>query len=615
MTDNNQEINIRPDLLRHIVSDAMQKYGAESAALAYRSPDASRWTDISWAQLAADVDAISRAFIALGIAPDDKIAVCSPNRPEVIESELAAFRVRAASASIYSTSSPDQIDYIIRDSSSRILIVGGQEQYDAARAHAPFHSSFIAMIAMGEDEITFAPDDHTTLTWRQLLDKGTEAPSEVDAALKAREAAWSTDDVATLIYTSGTTGEPKGAILPHSCFDTAIAIHDVRFGNRLTHRDTSLSFLPLSHIFEKAWTFYCLHRGIKVYVNHDPRQVRESLRQVRPACMCSVPRFWEKAYVGVQEKIERAPWWQRILLRYALRIGRRRNLVYRREGKHGPWWLEWRYSILDHYILRPVKKALGVNRGHFFPTAGAPLSDHINLFFQSMGVEIVIGYGLSETTATVTCYPRYGFEIGTVGTVMPLVETKIGAEGEILVKGATVMRGYLNKPEATSEAIDADGWFHTGDAGRFDASGSLVITDRLKDLFKTSNGKYIAPQALESTLSEDRYVDQVAVIGDKRKYVTALIVPALAALRDYARSHRIKYRNTEDLLDNTAIQDLIRRRINRLQRRLASFEKIKRFKLLPRQFSIKNGELTNTLKLRRNVINSHFADEIEKMYE
>lgn len=613
MTDNNSKIDVRPDTLRSIIAEGISKFGPDAPALAYRAPDASRWSDISWAALEADVQALARAFISLGIKQSDIIAVCSPNRPEVIAAELAAFRVRAASASIYSTSSPDQIDYIVRDSSSRILIVGGQEQYDAARAHAPFHSSFISIVTVGD--ISLAPDDSTTISWDRLLEIGRADDAEVSAELQARIDSWSPDDVATLIYTSGTTGEPKGAILPHSCFDTAIAIHDARFGNRLTHRDTSLSFLPLSHIFEKAWTFYCLHRGIKVYVNHDPRQVRDSLRQVRPACMCSVPRFWEKAYVGVQEKIESAPWWQRILLRVALRIGRKRNLVYRREGKRGPWWLEWRYSILDHYILRPVKKALGVNRGHFFPTAGAPLSDHINLFFQSMGVEIVIGYGLSETTATVTCYPRYGFEIGTVGTVMPLVETKIGEKGEILVKGATVMRGYLNKPEATAEAIDADGWFHTGDAGRFDASGSLVITDRLKDLFKTSNGKYIAPQALESKLSEDRYVDQVAVIGDKRKYVTALIVPALNALRDYARSHRIKYRSTEDLLDNTAIQDMIRRRINRLQRRLASFEKIKRFKLLPRQFSIKNGELTNTLKLRRSVINAHFADEIEKMYE
>ena len=402
-------------------------------------------------------------------------------------------------------------------------------------------------------------------------------------------------------------------MLPHSCFNAGLEIHRERL-TTLSDADTSLSFLPLSHIFEKAWTYFCLYMSMVVSINTNPKEIQRAVTEVRPTCMCSVPRFWEKAYAAIQEKLTHASGMRKKLVIKALRVGAERNLRYTRLGRKAPMLLELQYRFFDKKVFGPIRKAMGIENGNLFPTAGAPLSANIVEFFHSIGVNIVIGYGLSETTATVTCFPRVNYEIGTVGTAIPRVEVRIGEGNEIQVKGPTVMRGYYNRPEETAKAFTEDGWLRTGDAGYFDASGALVLTERIKDLFKTSNGKYIAPQAIESRLGEDRYIEQVAVIGDRRKYVTAIIIPAFEALIEYARRHKIAFKTIDDLVTNSEIIKFFAERIERLQRGLAGFEKIKRFTLLPREFTIENGELTNTLKLRRPVINNRYAPQIEAMY-
>ena len=464
-----------------------------------------------------------------------------------------------------------------------------------------------------DSSVTPDADDTTTMTFDAFIALGHAASDACRAEVEKRRLAAKPSDIATLIYTSGTTGEPKGATLLHSCFDAAMEIHIERL-TMLSDNDTSVTFLPLSHIFEKAWTYFCLVMSMKVWINTDPREITDTLRQVRPTCMCSVPRFWEKAYTAVQEKIASMGWLQRTIVSRALKIGERRNLGYVRTGRKAPWLLERLYRLADSRVFATMRHAIGFDNPNIFPTAGAPLSDKIVRFFHSAGINIVIGYGLSETTATVTCYPNVGYVIGTVGTAMPRVQVSIGDENEILVKGPTVMAGYYNKPEATEAAFTADGWFRTGDAGHFDANGALVLTERIKDLFKTSNGKYIAPQAIESRLGEDPYIEQVAVIGDQRKYVTAIIIPAFEAIKEYARKKKIQYRNIEDLVKNADIRALIEERLNTLQQGLAGFEKIKKFTLLPREFTMEAGELTNTLKIRRPVINHRYASEIEAMY-
>lgn len=573
--------------------------------------DKAEWLPVTWKELAFRVNSVACALEILDVKEQDRIAVFSANCPEMLISDFAAYRNRAVPVSIYSTSSEEQLEYIVRDASARVLMVGNREQYEMARRVQSRVPELTQIVTF--DNVERDAADTTTLSFTDLIKLGQAAGEACRHTVADRSAAAKADDIATLIYTSGTTGEPKGAILTHSNFNAALEIHRERL-SMLSDADSSLCFLPLSHIFEKAWSYFCLWLNIRVYVNSDPHVVQQSLREVRPTCMCSVPRFWEKAYTGIQDKIATMGRLQRMLVVQALKVGHRRNLDYVRLGKKAPWWLEKQYRFFDKKVFSTMRKAIGIDHGNIFPTAGAPLSDTIVEFMHSCGINIVIGYGLSETTATVTCYPIVGFEVGTVGTVMPRVQVKIGADSEILVKGPTVMSGYFNKPEATADAFTADGWFRTGDAGHFDASGALVLTERIKDLFKTSNGKYIAPQAIESRLGGDRFIEQVAVIGDQRKYVTAIIIPAFEAIKEYARRKKIQYHTLEELVNNSEIRRMFEQRINQLQSGLAGFERIKKFTLLPQAFTMEAGELTNTLKLRRPVINSRYASQIEAMY-
>lgn len=599
---------IEKNILTTLIARQSAKYG-DTPALYSRTDG--RWEPKSWTSLAGDVLNCACAMEILGVEESQRVAVFSPNMAQIIITDFAAFANRAVPVSIYATSSAEQVEYIVRDAGARVIFAGTADQYHICRSVMERVDSLMQIVVY--DEIERDADDKTTLTFSQLLKLGASAGEKCRAEVARRTAAATPDDIATLLYTSGTTGEPKGAILPHSCFDAAISFHHRRLTS-VTDADTSMCFLPLSHIFEKAWTYYCFDTGVKVYINRDPRQIQDTIREVHPTCMCSVPRFWEKAYATIQDKMSRMPALSRWMCSRALKVGRRRNLDYVRMGRPVPSWLEKRYKFYDKRIFAKVRRLMGVDRGNIFPTAGAPLSNNIVEFFHTMGVNVMIGYGLSETTATVSCFPAVGYEIGTVGTVLEGIEVRIGEENEILVKGPTVMRGYFNKPEETAAAFTEDGWFRTGDAGRFDPRGALVLTERLKDLFKTSNGKYIAPQALESRLGEDKYIEQVAVIGDKRKYVTAIIVPAIEAVKEYARKKKIQYRNLEELVRNSEIRRLIEQRIEAMQEGLASFEKIKKFTLLPREFTMESGELTNTLKIRRPVINSRYADEIEAMY-
>lgn len=569
------------------------------------------WLPMSWGTLHKHVNDAAAALETLGIAEQEHIGIFSNNRVEIIETDLAAYANRAIPVSIYATSSKEQVEYIVRDAGISLIVVGDQSHYAIARRVAADNPSLRQIITI--DEVEKDADDNTSMTFAQLLELGAHASDMCRQEVARRTAAATPDDVATLIYTSGTTGEPKGAILPHSSFDAAIAIHVERL-TMLSDRDTSLCFLPLSHIFEKAWTYFCLYMGIVVNVNPDPHIIQRAIKEVRPTCMCSVPRFWEKVYTAVDEKLSTTKGFRKWIFNRAIKVGRKRNLEYARLGKKAPWLTEMQYKFFYSKVLKPMQRVIGVENGNIFPTAGAPLSANITEFLHACGINILIGYGLSETTATVTCFPEYGYEVGTIGTVLPGIEVRIGEENEILVKGPTVMRGYHNKPEATAEAFTDDGWFRTGDAGYINPDGALVLTERIKDLFKTSNGKYIAPQAIESRLGEDKFIEQVAVIGDKRKYVTAIIIPAFEALKEYARRKKIAYKSVEDLVKNSDIRRMIEERIEKLQRGFAGFEKIKKFTLLPNPFTMESGELTNTLKIRRPIINRRYSREIEAMY-
>ncbi|MDE6098556.1 MAG: long-chain fatty acid--CoA ligase [Muribaculaceae bacterium] len=578
-------------------------------AFSYTDQASGKWTSCSWREFARKVDLVACALETLDIEPCDSVAIYSANSPEILISDFACYRNRAIPVSLYSTSSPSQVEFILRDCNARMVMVGDENQLETIKEvrHNCPELKYIVSFFNKHENID------GLMSFDDLLKLGQATEPKAISVVNQRSADATPNDIATLIYTSGTTGEPKGAILNHSCFDAAIEIHLERL-DMLSEQDTSLCFLPLSHIFEKAWTYFCLVNRMRVAINRNPKEIQQTIKAIRPTCMCSVPRFWEKAYTAIQDKLASAGTIRKTFINRALAIGRRRNLDYIRRGLPVPAWLEARYKFYDKKVLSTIRRAIGVDNGNIFPTAGAPLSPNIVEFFHSCGINILIGYGLSETTATVSCFPDFNFETGSVGTPMPRVQVRIGADNEIQVKAPTVMQGYFGRPEATAEAFTDDGWFRTGDAGYIDSSGAIVLTDRIKDLFKTSNGKYIAPQALESRLGEDRYIEQVAVIGDRRKYVTAIIIPAFEALKEYARKKKIEFRSIEDLIQNSEIIRMLQERIDRLQKNFANFERIKKFTLLPREFSIETGELTNTLKLRRRIINNLYSDQIEAMY-
>lgn len=570
-----------------------------------------RWYDISWREFDRQINVAAKALASLGVKPGACVGTFSANRPENLVTDFACYRNRAISVSIYATSSPEQVAYIVNDASIAVLFAGNSTQYHFAREaqqHCPCMKQIIVIKPIELDE-----DDNTSMLWSDFMKLGENSGSSIDDEVRRRCDEALPSDIATLVYTSGTTGEPKGAMLTHANYNAALEAHKIAL-HMLSTDDVSMAFLPLSHIFEKGFTYVCLMLGIKVAVNRDPRAIQDTIKEVRPTCMCAVPRFWEKVYTAVNDKIASMSPLSRAMVNMALKVGRKRNIDYVRRGLKAPFWLEKSYRFFDRKIFSQLRGAIGIDRPNIFPTAGAPVSSEIVEFFHSAGLWLMVGYGLSETTATVTCFHKINYEIGSVGKPLPSVEVKIGENSEVLVKGPTVMRGYYNKPEASAEAFTADGWFRTGDAGYIDSEGALFLTDRIKDLFKTSNGKYIAPQMIETRLGTDKFIEQVAIIGDSRKFVSALIVPNYEALREWADSNKISYSSVEDMLGNQNLLAMMEARLEKLQKGFASYEKIKRFTLLPHEFTMDNGELTNTLKIKRRVISEKYADQIEAMY-
>lgn len=399
----------------------------------------------------------------------------------------------------------------------------------------------------------------------------------------------------------------------HSGFHHAMVNHQQRLTS-LTDKDVSIAFLPLTHVFERLWCYLCLYLGMEIAINLRPTDIQATIKEIRPTCMCAVPRFWEKVYIGIKENLSHYSAFMLGVVTWAIATGKKHNVDYLRNGRKPRWWLRTKYRIADKFIFSKVKLTLGIENGNMFPTAGAALSDHITLFFRSIGIPICYGYGLTESYATVCCFDYTHYEIGSLGTIMPGIEVKIGEDNEILLKGETVCKGYYNRPDVNAVAFTEDGFFRTGDAG-YIKGNTLYLTERIKDLFKTSNGKYIAPQQIETLLTTDKYIEQVAVIGDQRNYVTAIIVPNIPALKEYAQKNDITYQTEEELLDNPKIYECIEKRIKKLQANMAHFEQIKKFTLIKKGFAIETGELTNTLKLRRAIIQQRYAKAIDAMYE
>lgn len=586
-----------------------EKYG-DKVALKYRDYSKEQWVPITWRQFSDNVRQAANALVAFGVKEFENVGIFSQNKPESFFVDFACFANRAVTIPLYATSSPEQARYIINDAHLRILFVGEQFQYDAAISVQGYCHT-LEQIVIYDPTVVKDPRDKTSIYFDEFMKQGEGLP--YNEVVEARTARASFDDLSNILYTSGTTGEPKGVMLHHYNWQEAMRTHHERL-YVMSDQDVSMNFLPLTHVFERGWCYVCINEGIQICINLRPADIQKTIREVRPNYMCSVPRFWEKVYIAVQQKIAKESGVRKALMLNALKVGKAYNVDYLSKGKEPPTWLKLKYKFFDSTILSTLRKVVGVENGKFFPTAGASVSDEVCEFTHAVGINMMVGYGLTESTATVSCFPVKEFVIGSVGLVMPDLEVKIGENSEILLRGKTITTGYYHKTEATAKAIDKEGWFHTGDSGYLEGR-TLFLKERLKDLFKTSNGKYISPQAIETKLAVDQYFEQVAVIADRYKFVSALIVPNYKAVEAYAQSKGIRYGGMDELLLNPEIKELFQSRMDTLQQQFANYERIKRFTLLPEPFSMERGELTNTLKLRRNIVEQNYKELIDKMYQ
>ena len=560
---------------------------------------------LNWSQAGTKITMLAHALLQAGVDVQDRIAIFANNSMNWAIADLAILHIRAITVPIYATNTPAQAAFILNDAQAQILFVGGQAQMNAAielRSICPQLNYIIALddsIDLQSCEIAYHLDDFCQLVQR---DFSTECQQKiVDRQL---------DDLFTIIYTSGTTGEPKGVMLDYRNMAAQLYLHDRRLS--VNEQDISLSFLPLSHVFERAWSFYVMHAGAQNVYLKDTGEVREAMAAVKPTVMCAVPRFYEKIFSAIKEKVSQAPIHRRTLFNAAIWCGERKFWADRKGQPLNPL-MRSLHKLADKLVLSKLRNILGGNV-RFLPAAGAKLDDNIILFFLSIGVNIKYGYGMTESCATISCWADNEFRFGSIGTALELIDVRIGDDKEIQVRGPTIMRGYFNRPEETHSTFTADGWLKTGDAGALDEKGNLFITERIKDLMKTSNGKYIAPQMIEGALGQDRFIEQIAVIADARKFVSALIVPCFETLEEYAKSVNLKYHDRLELLKHSHIVEMFEVRLAEMQKELARFEQVKRFTLLPQAFSMELGELTPTLKLRRNIIHQRYQSEIDAMY-
>lgn len=592
-----------------LIHEQAKKYGARGA-LTFRNFGSKSWKTVSWKQFSLRVMQVSNALIHLGVKPQESIGVFAQNCIQYLYADFGAYGVRAITIPFYATCSEQQIKYMIHDAQVRILFVGEQEQFEKARRIFALCPSLERVIIF-DRSVQIGEQDSFALYFEDFIALGEDLPHQTE--VEERWAAANDEDICNILYTSGTTGDSKGVVLTYGQYHAAMIANYQCVPIRET--DRVMDFLPITHIFERGWLYLCLTVGAHIIINTYPKEIQESMREMHPTCMCAVPRFWEKMYIAVKEKIDNSNPLQKKLFNRALAVGKKYNIDYLSHGKRPPRALSIEYEMYNKTVMALVRKQIGLEKAHIFPTAGAYVSPEVEMFTHSIGICMQVGYGLTESLATVSCdHVDKPYTIGSVGRPIEGIEIKIGENSEILLKGPTITSGYYQREHINEVAFDEDGFFHTGDAGYL-KDGELYLTERIKDLFKTSNGKYVAPQMIEAMMLVDKYIDQAVIIADQRKFVSALIVPEFRLLEEYAHDHGIAFNSREEICGDARIVKMMLDRILTLQQSLAHYEQVKRITLVPHHFTMERGELTNTLKIKRPAINKNYKDIINKMYE
>ncbi len=557
-----------------------------------------QWVHYDTDAFIRNVDEISLGLLSIGVKKDDKIANMSPNRPEWNFVDFAVMQMGAVHLPLYPTLSESDLKYIINDSETKVLFVANQELYDKVckvKAECPTLQYIVSY-----DKV----NDSSVMHWEDLKSKGDA--SQMEKVIEYRNSV-QPDDLLTLIYTSGTTGNPKGVMLTHDNL-----VSNFKSSNPLIPdgSHTALSFLPLSHIFERMVVYMYLSKGVHVYYAESLEKIADNLKEVNPHMFTTVPRLLEKVYDKIVLKGSELTGIKKALFFWALDLG----LKYEYDGKNG-WWYEMQLWLANKIIFKKWREALGGNILAIC-AGGAALQERLARVFWAAGIPVLQGYGLTETSPVVTVNGidkglRY---FGTCGPTIPGVEVKIAADGEILAKGLNIMKGYYKKPEATAEVIDSDGWFHTGDIGEMVEGRYLKITDRKKEIFKTAGGKYVAPQIIENKLKESKFIEQIMVVGENKKFPAALIIPSFVYLKDWCAIKGINYISNEQIIKDEAVLNRIQREVDALNSNFGQWEQIKKFVLLPREFTIDEGELTPKLSMKRKSIMEKYNDKIELMY-
>lgn len=557
------------------------------------------WKELTCLKFQQMVFKTANALVEAGVKENDKVAIYADNSPEWIIMDVATLAIGAITVPIYSTNGSDQVEYIINHAEPKIILTGDQEQYETCCSLLS-KTSGVELIIASKKNFTL---NNNSLFLSDFIEKTSDKFKVVER---------SDEDLATIIYTSGTSGIPKGVMLTHGNFQKAFDAHVEFFNFKDFEKEQSLAFLPLSHVFERCWTLFCLSKGAKVSFLENPKLIANALQEVKPTTMCSVPRFYQKIYAGINEMLVTASPTKKKIFAWAIETG---TQVSERKRNHQkvPFLLNQKYKIANALVFNKIKTKLG-GRLWFMPCGGASISSEVTQFFDAMGIHITVGYGMTETTATITAFPFTKYKYGTAGKLIGDSQIKIGEHDEILVKGSGIMKGYYKNPEETAKIFTEDGWMKTGDAGVLDSEGNLTITDRIKDLMKTSNGKYIAPQPIENMFSNNSYINQILLIADDRPFVSALIVPNFETLEEKVKTYGIKFTNWKEVIENEKVQAFYQKLIDDIQTGLSGFEKIKKFILMPADFEIQSGEITPTLKIKRNIVLEKYADKINLIY-